>query len=183
MTEIWKDVVGYEGLYQVSNLGRVRSFYGKNGRLTTCSRVLSGKVDKDGYIEVRLCKDGKVAYQRVHRLVGSHFLCGDESLQINHKNGNKSNNCVNNLEYVTPRENVVHAHNTGLHKGCVTKVLVSDSNTEVLFDSITSAAKFFGVHRGWFRDNVKRYGNPFSYGDTLYRLIGGKCGDVDASFS
>lgn len=177
MTEIWKDIVSYEGLYQVSNLGRVKSYYGKNGRLTDKEKILSGKVDKDGYMEVRLCKKGQVTYKRVHRIVASHFLCGDESLQVNHKDGNKSNNCVDNLEYVTPKENVIHAHETGLHKGCTTKVVVSDGLYSVTFESITTAAAFCGVYRGWFRDHAKRFGNPFSVGRLTIRLVGGKCGD------
>lgn len=177
MTEIWKDVVGYDGLYQVSNLGRIKSYYGKNGKITNRTRLLSGKLDKNGYVEVRLCKEGKVTYQRVHRLVAMHFLCGDKSLQVNHKDGNKSNNCIDNLEYVTPKENVIHAHKTGLHKGCVTKVVVNDGLSGMIFDSITDAATFFGVHRGWFRDNVKRSGNPFVAGNCSIRLVGGKCGD------
>jgi predicted glutamine amidotransferase len=176
MTEIWKDVVGYEGLYQVSNLGRVKSFYAKNGQLTNHSRLLSGKTDKDGYVEVRLCKEGTVKYVRIHRLVASHFLTGDVSLQINHKDGDKSNNSVVNLEYVTPRENVIHAHKTGLHKGCVTEVYLMTPTAYVAFGSITDASKYFGVNRGWFRDNANRKGNPFYHGDMLIWLVGGKRG-------
>lgn len=178
MNEIWKDVVGYEGLYQVSNLGRVKSYYGKNGRLTTEPRMLSGKRDKDGYIEVRLCKQGKVAYKRIHRIVASHFLTGDTSLQVNHVDGDKSNNRVDNLEFTTPKENVTHAHKTGLHKGCVTKVLIGTPKNFLEFSSITSAATYLEVHRGWFRDNVKRKGNPFvTRGGLTVYLLGGKCGD------
>jgi hypothetical protein len=177
MTEIWKDVVGYEGLYQVSNLGRVKSYYQKNGVIGDRPRLLSGKIDKDGYVEVRLCNGGKVTYVRVHRLVGSHFLSGDGSLQINHKDGNKANNRSDNLEYVTAKENSVHAHATGLHKGCVTKVKVVSDRDERMFGSITEAAKYFGVNRGWFRDKSKTKGNTFSYNGVTIHLIGGKCGD------
>ena len=178
LTEIWKEIVGYEGLYQVSNLGRVKSYYGRNGRLTTEPRILFGKRDKDGYIEVRLCKNGVVTYKRVHRVVADHFLTGDMSLQVNHIDGNKSNNRVNNLELVTAKENVTHAHETGLHKGCVTKVHIITTHERLLFESITTASEYLGVHRGWFRDNVKRKGNPFvtKNGFTVH-LIGGKCGD------
>ena len=177
MTEIWKDIVGYEGLYQVSNLGRVRSYYAKNGRLSDDTKILSGKRDKDGYIEVRLCKNGIVTYMRVHRIVASTFLKWDVTFQVNHIDGNKANNRVDNLEFVTPRENSVHAHSTGLNKGCVTKVKVVSNSGEMLFDSITDATKYFGVNLGWFRDRSKRIGNPFSYNDLTIQLIGGKCGD------
>lgn len=174
--EIWKDVKEYEGLYQVSNLGRVRSFYGKNGKLTNTPKLLSGKVDKDGYVEVRLCKNGSVSYKRVHRLVADHFLDGNTSIQVNHKDGVKSNNCVDNLEWVTPRENAIHAHKTGLHKGCVTKVRIMSLYGEMLFNSITDASSYLGVNRGWFRDNSRIKGNPFTYKDMTITLIGGKCG-------
>lgn len=177
MTEIWKDVVGYEGLYQVSNLGRVKSYYSKNGRITDAPRLISGKKDRDGYIEVRLCKNNVVRYTRVHRIVAVAFLHGDFSLQVNHIDGDKSNNNANNLEFVTPKENVIHAHTTGLHKGCVTKVNVKFANEEKTFGSIMEAAEYFGVNRGWFRDRAKRHGNPFSHNGFTIHLIGGKCGD------
>jgi hypothetical protein len=177
VTEIWKDVVGYEGLYQVSNLGRVKSYYAKNGVLSDTPRLLGGKRDKDGYVEVRLCKNGRVAYKRAHRLVVSHFLTGDMSLQVNHIDGDKSNNRVDNLELVTAKENVVHAHRVGLHKGCATKVIVLRDCEKKVFGSIGEAAEYFGVHRGWFRDIAKREGNTFIRKGVTIRLIGGKCGD------
>ena len=177
MTEIWKDIKGYEGLYQVSNLGRVVSFYGKNGKLTHTPKLLSGKLDKDGYTEVRLCKNGNVSYKRVHRLVAEHFLHGDKSLQVNHKNGDKSNNRADNLEWVTPKENIIHAHKLGLHKGCVTKVRIMNLYGEMLFDSISDASNYLGVNRGWFRDKSKKKGTTFIYKDMTITLLGGKCGE------
>lgn len=177
MTEIWKDIKDYEGLYQVSNLGRVRSFYGKNGKVTDVAKILSGKADKDGYREVKLSKNGVVIYKRVHRLVAEHFLPGDSSLQVNHIDGVKTNNNVTNLEWLTPRENTIHSHRTGLHNGCVTKVRLSSEYGEMLFNSITDAAEHLGVHRGWFRDNAKKKGNPFDYNGATVLLIGGKCGE------
>lgn len=177
MTEIWKDIEGYEGLYQVSNLGRVKSFYGKNGKLIGGAKLLSGKADKNGYREVRLCKKGVVSYKRVHRLVAEHFVHGDNSLQINHIDGDKNNNSFDNLEWVTPKENSIHAHDTGLHKGCVTKVRLMSIYGEMMFNSITDASNYLGVHRGWFRDNAKKKGNAFEHNGVTITLIGGKCGE------
>ena len=116
----WRDIRGYEGLYQVSNTGLVRSL----DRVTTGNRnrTLNGKLLKQGikdtgYFVVALCKDGKPITKSVHRLVATAFLpCSDETLDINHKDGNQKNNNADNLEWCTHRENVQHAYDIGLHK-------------------------------------------------------------------
>jgi len=120
--ERWVDIKGYEGQYQVSNRGRVKRLehYTKawNG-YKDCKRKLSEMLmklvdDKDGYKVVGL--KGKMF--RVHRLVGFAFLRRKKgSTQINHKNGIKNDNRVENLEFVTPTENYNHAYDTGLNKG------------------------------------------------------------------
>ena len=91
--EIWKDCKGYEGLYQVSNLGRVWDI--------KLQRYLKGSYDKDGYIQVYLtAKNGKVKMERVHRLVALVFLDNPNNYpQVNHKDKNKGSNCVDNLEW------------------------------------------------------------------------------------
>lgn len=125
MEEIWEDIEGYEGLYQVSNLGRVRSldrkiYQDKDG--STYSRLIKGKVlkynyDKQGYTLVHLCSDGKRSCKKVHRLVAKSFIKNGYGKEyINHKDGNKKNNSVNNLEWVTPSENNIHAYKIGLSK-------------------------------------------------------------------
>lgn len=105
--EVWKDVVGYEGYYQVSNLGRVkrlsRHITGKNG----VTRYWKGKVitqtpNPDGYPMCILSKDGKTNLYGVHRLVAKAFLPNPEKLPVvNHKDENKENNVVQNLEWCT----------------------------------------------------------------------------------
>lgn len=117
--EVWKDIVGYEGLYQVSDKGRVRSV----DRITTGSRrrTIKGKILKQwrnefGYWMVDLSKDGEAKTTRVHRLIAQAFIgnpCGKPC--INHKDGNPWNNSVDNLEWCTQAENVMHAYETGLH--------------------------------------------------------------------
>ena len=116
MQEIWKDIEGYEGLYQVSNLGRVRSYHKLNGRgLEENPHVLTPKVDKDGYFEFNLRKDKTSKYLRCHRLVAQTFIPNPENKsQINHKNGVKTDNEVENLEWVNCVENIHHAFVTGL---------------------------------------------------------------------
>ena len=93
--EIWKDIQGYEGLYQVSNLGRVKSLY-KGGT------ILKGSVNNRGYHIVMLYKGGKYKHFLIHRLVAQAFISNPQKLpQVNHKDEDKSNNSVSNLEWCT----------------------------------------------------------------------------------
>lgn len=96
MEEIWKDIKGYENLYQVSNLGRVRSlWFGKIRLLKEC-------VNGNGYNHVILTKDGKSKVCLIHRLVAFAFIPNHNNLkEVNHKDEDKSNNCVDNLEWCT----------------------------------------------------------------------------------
>lgn len=106
--EIWRDVPGYEGLYQVSSLGRVKSlhYYGGNQEKV----LVAMPKGKQGYLIVHLCKDRKVLSFRVHRLVAVAFIPNpDNKPFVNHIDGNKHNNCIENLEWVTAVENVIHA--------------------------------------------------------------------------
>lgn len=98
--ENWKDIIGFEGLYQVSDLGRVKSFY--NGK----ERVLVGVKNTNGYLKVGLWKDGKVKQYRVHRLVAEAFIPNPYGLpEVNHKDECKTNNAVSNLEWCDNRYN------------------------------------------------------------------------------
>ncbi|MEI3530091.1 MAG: NUMOD4 domain-containing protein [Bacilli bacterium] len=122
MKEIWKDVVGYEGLYRVSNLGRVKSLdcirRCGNGECIQKGIVLKNGFDRgNNYFRTRLSKNGKVSDFLVHRLVAQTFIPNPENKpQVNHKDGNKLNNCVDNLEWATGSENIQHAYDTGLAK-------------------------------------------------------------------
>lgn len=115
--EIWKDIKGYEGIYQVSNLGRVRSLDRVNERgRKKKGMLLKPKLKRDGYVDVHLTfKDkGKDQNIKIHRLVAEAFMpipeelkkwYGTQYLQINHKDENKQNNCVDNLEWCTAQYN------------------------------------------------------------------------------
>jgi hypothetical protein len=105
--QIWKDVIGYEGLYQVSNLGNVKSLGNKFSRK---ERLLKLSFQSKGYLTVVLQKDAKRKMVLVHRIVAEHFIHNVESKpQINHIDGNKTNNAIENLEWVSHRENLNHA--------------------------------------------------------------------------
>ena len=112
IAEIWKDVQGYEGLYQVSNLGRVKSLGRFVDRLASghCwqkERILKPNKTKYGYLNVRLCKDSRTKDFKVHRLVALAFIPNPENKpQIDHINADKTNNTVNNLRWVTCKENI-----------------------------------------------------------------------------
>mgnify|MGYP000491117244 CR=1 FL=1 len=108
--EIWKDIPGYEGYYQASDLGQIRSlrFKGKS-RI----KIRKPHLDKYGYLCVGLIKENKKNTRTVHRLVAKAFL-GISDLVVNHKNGIKIDNTVENLEYITVAENNRHAYRTGL---------------------------------------------------------------------
>jgi len=109
-TEKWKDIKGYEGHYQISSNGNVKSLkFNKN-------RILKSPENRKGYLIVGLFKNGTGKIQRVQRLVAKHFIPNpDNKLCVNHKNGIKTNNRVENLEWVTNQENITHAIENGLY--------------------------------------------------------------------
>jgi ribosomal protein L22 len=104
--EIWKPIEGYEGIYEISSFGRVKSFYGKKNIF---GRILNPNLNKYGYPIVRLCKDKKAETTTIHRLVATAFLnykYDRVNSVINHIDGNKTNNNLSNLEIVTQRKNL-----------------------------------------------------------------------------
>lgn len=120
MNEIWKDIKGYEGYYQVSNFGRVKSLarvvIGKNNRKYDIKeKIVKSRIHQNGYLFVHLCKNGKKKHLSIHRLLAQAFIPNLENKpEVNHKDGNKENNRVENLEWATSKENVHHAFRTGL---------------------------------------------------------------------
>ncbi|HFK8175729.1 TPA: NUMOD3 domain-containing DNA-binding protein [Clostridium perfringens] len=116
--EVWKDIKGYEGMYQISNLGRVKALERIDSRgLRRKEKILKYNNTKNGYLEAVLCKNGKTKHITVHRLVAIHFIENINNLPIvNHIDGNKQNNKVDNLEWCTYSYNVKHAFRTGLAK-------------------------------------------------------------------
>lgn len=121
MEEIWKDIKGFEGLYQVSNLGRVKSLKKTvphaNYTRTFQSRIMKQYTEKNGYARVGLFKYGKGYRKLVHRLVAQAFIPNPKlKPDVNHKDGIKTNNCIDNLEWCTPKENQKHSLDLGLRK-------------------------------------------------------------------
>lgn len=148
--EVWKDIKGHEGHYQVSNLGRVKSVE----RITTkgnhlCEKVMKTCTDPGGYLFVTLWHCGKRKHFKIHRLVLETFapVEGMENLDCNHKDENKTNNCLDNLEWMTRKENLNYgSHNRRISEAHRVRILCVELNRE--FDSITAAAREFGHDRG-----------------------------------
>lgn len=109
--EIWKTIEPFP-IYAVSNFGRVKRVV--TNKFHPKERVLKNVLDSDGYHIVTLTNDGKAKTQKVHRLVAIAFVEGDQALQVNHKDGNKTNNNFENLEFVTCQQNLAHAARNGL---------------------------------------------------------------------
>jgi len=108
MLEIWRDIKNYEGIYEVSNLGRIKSI-SRNGTIKENRILKPNKVM--GYSQVGLQKYGTRKYKKIHRLVAEAFIPNPENKkEVNHKDGNKTNNCVDNLEWVTTSENQLHSY-------------------------------------------------------------------------
>jgi hypothetical protein len=103
LAEFWKDIPGYEGLYQVSNIGRVKSFI--------TGKFIKPSISTPGYYRLNLYKNKKPKGFDVHRLVAISFL-GEKRMYVNHKDLNKLNNNIENLEYTTNRQNSNHYHNS-----------------------------------------------------------------------
>lgn len=118
LNEIWKNIKNYEGLYQVSNYGRVKSLekISKiNGRIYP-TKILKCHIGTKKYLDVDLCKNGTSKRHRIHRLVAEHFIPNPENKpQVNHEDTNKQNNRVDNLSWNTNSENQQHAFANGLN--------------------------------------------------------------------
>lgn len=151
MNEIWKEVVGYEGIYEVSNLGRVKSLSRKewcvrnNSFRVRKEKFLSLYLNNNGYYRVILCKKNKKTTRSVHSLVAQEFLnhkrCGAE-LVVNHINFIKTDNRVDNLEIITTRENTNMKH-------------------------IKSSSKYVGV--SWRKD-IKKWASSIGIGEKRIHL-------------
>ena len=102
MEEIWKDVPGFEGLYQVSNYGQIKS----TPRRGTVGGIMKGHADRKGYINITLRKDGKQYTQKLHRLIAITFIPNPHNYpEVNHRDENKQNNRIDNLEWCSTSYN------------------------------------------------------------------------------
>jgi hypothetical protein len=152
--EEWKDIEGYEGFYQVSNLGRIRSLDRISGGKRYSGKILSGRGNGKYVVDV-LCKDGKRQTVRRHRIVAEAFIPNPHNKpEVNHLDGNKENNATNNLEWSTKKENTDHSWKQGLTKCPPSEnpkaviQMTLDGNFFREFDSIKLAAETMNICSG-----------------------------------
>ena len=157
--EIWKPVVGFEGLYEVSNMGRVKSIPRKN----TKGGLLKQYVDRYGYFKDVLYERNKPHYFTVHRLVAVAFIDNPENkTTVDHIDCNRKNNHVENLRWTTAKENLEHSHKLGRQVINATPIVATSPGGEIIrFSSQREAARQTGI---------KQY--------TISRLLQGKNVDV-----
>ena len=180
MEEVWKYIDGYEGYYQVSNLGNIKSVdrvikYKSDGQRLYKGINFKQEITKDGYRRVVLMKEGVKQRYMIHRLVAQAFIENIENKPyINHIDGDKGNNVVSNLEWCTNSENVLHADSIGLrsmsnHQPSNSKcILCVEKGME--FKSISKALKWLGVTNNSIstitraiKNNRKAFGYTWKY--------------------
>lgn len=136
--------------YAISDYGNIKNI--KN------NQFIKQFIRKDGYVQVTLWNCGKGHSLKVHRLVALYFLENndDTKIYVNHIDGNKANNNVSNLEWVTPSENNIHAVKNGLVNAIKVKVIDLNDNKEYIFDSISQAALFLNENKRCISRALKR---------------------------
>ena len=181
MEEIWKDIVGYENLYQVSNFGRVRSLnrtvWNHNGYAPKKGVVLVSRANATGHHTVNLSKNCKSKMFFVHRLVAFAFIPNPDNLPIiNHKDENPSNNSVENLEWCTHKYNMNYGNRPFIGRAKCIKQVDENGNIVGRFRSVSEASRTTGISRGnissvlnggKYRHNAGNYKWVFDY-ETIF---------------
>ena len=172
MNEIWKDIAGYEGYYQISDKGRIKSLERRvndnGGMFLLKSKILKPVMNDQGYLRIGLRKDGKRKHKRVSRLVAEAFIPNPENKpQINHKNGDRTDNNVSNLEWVSVSDNIKHSYRVLKRKrSMLGKIGINNPNSKPVaqimngkiiatFPAAKEAERITGISQG----NISRCAN------------------------
>lgn len=164
--EIWKDVRGFEGYYQVSNKGVVKSLQRKKTNQFYKSSIKKLQIDRFGYCICGLYCHSKKKSKRVHRMVAEAFIPNPENKpHVNHINGIKDDNRVENLEWCTPSENAIHAFSIGLRFAGNKQIemirersskKVLDVSTGIVYNSITEASIELNISYDSLKNNLTK---------------------------
>lgn len=177
--EIWKPIKGYEGLYEISSLGRIKNL-GKEYKITSYGHTrtmyskprISKLRQENGYLKVSLTKNSVCKIYSVHRLVAINFIENSDSSKtlINHINGIRSDNRVENLEWCTYSENALHAYRTGLYKRNARSKYVAQLNDDLEIIHVYKTAKTASLAIGvnWKNSNIalacrRKYGKMYGF--------------------
>ena len=174
MIEIWKPIKDYEN-YEVSNLGKVKSLnYNRTGE----EKILKPRKDKDGYLYVGLYKSGKRKFFKIHRLVATAYIFNpDDKPQINHIDCNRQNNCVENLEWCTIKENAQYREKMSNGK-CVENakkrnkpIIATNLKTgeEIYFESQSEASRELNLYVQYINQVLK--GKQKKAGNYAFKYI------------
>lgn len=162
--EVWRPIQDYEGLYEVSNFGRVRS-YPRNGTKDKNIHILRQSLSKTGYCRVALSKNSRMKSYGVHRLVAKAFIPNPEDKsEVNHIDGDPSNNSADNLEWVTRSENHIHRVYELKHNSLKRCKKVLCVETGEIFPSVREAARVLKRdHKGIVRAISGQYEQSYGY--------------------
>jgi len=153
--EEWMQVIGYEGLYEISNTGIIKGLrrtiaLDKDRTRTVNARTIKPRIDSYGYTTVRLSKERTTKTCFVHRLIAEAFIPNPKNLpQVNHISGNKADNSIANLEWTTHRLNAIHAYNKGLNSNYgyehSKSVTILDHKNELVFSTIRDFCEHYNI--------------------------------------
>lgn len=178
--EQWRAIPGYEGLYEASDYGRIRTaenkttYTAKHGERRWKQRVLKPKRDKQNCLRVALWKDGKAKDFLVARLVCAtwHDNLIDTKMTVNHIDGNRLNNNANNLEWLSRGDNIRHGFETGLYGGLASKVELIDVSTsqETVFRSMAAASRAIGRNKDYIANCLKNNNAAIGFDGRKYQV-------------
>lgn len=170
----WIPIRDTDNKYFVNKQGQILSANPNKGFLKKQPLILNGSKDKDGYLRVDIRQDGVIKTVKVHRIVAETFIPNPQNKPtVNHIDGNKLNNSVENLEWCTNKENILHSYNSGLrpnsHLGF--DVTIYCENGEIkTFKSMKECSTYLNHSKAYLVEKKKKYGNEFYIGKDLVKI-------------